>query len=57
VYRAVNGPAVGLGLEIALSCDIRIASENAKFGYFYVLRGLIGTVVGSIMLMHLVGVS
>lgn len=54
---AVNGPAVGLGLDIALSCDIRLASENAKFGYFYVLRGLIGTATGPMMLMHLAGIS
>ncbi len=54
---AVNGPAVGLGLDIALSCDIRLASENAKFGYFYVLRGLVGGPVGPMMLPHLVGAS
>ena len=54
---AVNGPAVGLGLDIALSCDIRIASENAKFGYFYVLRGIIGGAVGPTMLVHLLGAS
>lgn len=54
---AVNGPAVGLGLDIALSCDIRLASENAKFGYFYVRRGLIGTATGPMILMHLIGIS
>jgi len=57
VIAAVNGAAVGLGLDIALSCDIRIASENAKFGYFYVRRGLIGTATGPMMLMHLMGIS
>ena len=54
---AVNGAAVGLGFDVALSCDVRIASENAKFGYFYVRRGLIGGDVGPVMLAHLVGVS
>jgi len=58
VIGAINGPAVGAGFEIALQCDIRIASENAKFGYFYVRRGMIGTYpVGIMMLPHLVGAS
>ena len=54
---AVNGPAVGGGLDIALSCDIRLASENAKFGYFFVRRGLIGRAEPMMMLLHPVGVS
>lgn len=55
---AINGPAVGAGLEIALQCDIRIASENAKFGYFYVRRGIIGSYPAGVMtLLHLIGVS
>lgn len=54
---AVNGPAVGLGLDIALSCDIRFASENAKFGYFYVRRGIMGTSYGLVQLTHLLGLA
>ncbi|MFC2052066.1 enoyl-CoA hydratase/isomerase family protein [Chloroflexota bacterium] len=54
---AINGPAVGGGLDIALSCDIRLASENAKFGYFFVRRGLIGRAEPLMMLIHIVGVS
>jgi len=38
---AVNGSAVGLGMGIALSCDIRFASTNAKFSEMFVRRGLI----------------
>jgi len=54
---AVNGAAVGLGMDISLMCDIRIASENAKFGYFYVRRGLIGTEIAPVRLMHQIGLS
>lgn len=52
---AVNGPAVGLGFEISLSCDIRIASENAKFGYFYVKRGIAGGYSAMMLLPMIVG--
>jgi len=54
---AVNGVAVGIGLDIATECDIRIASETARFGYFYVRRGLNGTDIGPIHLTHIIGLS
>jgi 2-(1,2-epoxy-1,2-dihydrophenyl)acetyl-CoA isomerase len=59
VIAAVNGPAVGAGLEIALECDIRIASPEAKFGWFFVRRGLpsTGTPDGAMMLAHIIGLS
>jgi enoyl-CoA hydratase/carnithine racemase len=41
ILAAVNGPCVGLGLVIAMFCDLRIASEDAKFGTAFARRGLI----------------
>ena len=41
LIAAINGLALGGGLEIALSCDIRIASESAKFGVPEVKLGII----------------
>jgi enoyl-CoA hydratase/carnithine racemase len=49
VIVAVNGYALGWGLTIALLADIRLASENASFGFPEVKRGLL-TGVGSLLL-------
>jgi 2-(1,2-epoxy-1,2-dihydrophenyl)acetyl-CoA isomerase len=54
---AVNGAAVGAGLAIALSCDVRLASEKAKFGYLFTRRGLMGPSLGLTALAHIVGLS
>jgi enoyl-CoA hydratase len=50
---AVNGYAVGGGFELALACDIRIVSNNAKFGSLEVKRGM-GATFASVMLPRLV---
>ena len=54
---AVNGPAVGGGLDIALACDIRLASENATFGYLFVQRNIIGRPESLMTLIHTIGAS
>ncbi len=55
VIAAVNGAAVGWGMELALMADLRIASERAKFGELFVLRGLCCDVAGLARLAGLVG--
>lgn len=55
IIAAVNGAAVGWGMELALTADIRIASERARFGELFVLRGLNCDVPGLARLAGLVG--
>lgn len=55
---AINGAAVGLGSEYPLHCDIRIASESARWGQVFVLRGLTpDTGAGTWLLPRIVGLS
>jgi enoyl-CoA hydratase len=55
VIAAVNGPAVGWGMELALLADLRVASERARFGELFVARGLCCDVPGLGRLAQLVG--
>ena len=55
VISAVNGAAAGLGMVQALMCDIRFASESAKFTVAFSKRGLIGEYGLSWVLPRLVG--
>ena len=55
IVAAVNGPAVGWGMELAMMCDLRVASERARFGELFVLRGLCCDVAGLSRLASLVG--
>ena len=55
VIAAVNGAAVGWGMELALMADLRVASDRARFGELFVLRGLCTDVAGIGRLAGLVG--
>ena len=52
---AVNGVALGIGMDLAVLCDIRIASQYAKFGQLFVKMGLMADVTGYWLLPRLVG--
>ena len=52
---AVNGVAVGIGMDLALACDMRLASEHAKFGQLFVKMGLTADVSGLWRLPQLIG--
>jgi|SRR5579862_3597776 len=55
VLAAINGPVVGLGLVIALYCDLRLASDAARFSTTFAQRGLIAEYGMAWMLPRIVG--
>jgi enoyl-CoA hydratase/carnithine racemase len=55
VLAAINGPCTGAGLQITLSCDIRVASDQAKFGFRENNIGLIPGAGGCSRLVKLIG--
>ena len=57
IIAAVNGAAAGAGMNLALACDIRIASTAAKFSQAFVKRGLAPDWAGSYFLPRVVGTA
>ncbi|MBI1250986.1 MAG: crotonase/enoyl-CoA hydratase family protein [Alphaproteobacteria bacterium] len=57
LVAAVNGPAIGLGCDVACMADIRIAADNAKFGVTFLKLGLIPGDGGAWLLPRAIGMS
>ncbi|MBI4186099.1 MAG: enoyl-CoA hydratase/isomerase family protein [Chloroflexi bacterium] len=57
VIAAINGPALGAGFSLAMSCDIRIASVKAKFGSAFILLGLVPDCALTYFLPRATGIS
>ena len=57
VIAAINGVAVGSACDMALACDIRIASENASFGEVFIRRGIVPDIGSMFFLPRLAGMA
>ncbi len=57
VIGAINGAAVGVGVTMTLPMDVRLASDNARFGFVFARRGIVPEACSSWFLPRLVGIS
>jgi enoyl-CoA hydratase/carnithine racemase len=57
VIAAMNGHAVGLGLTLALQCDVRIMAKEGKYGILQVRRGVLGDAYSHWTLPRIIGLS
>jgi enoyl-CoA hydratase/carnithine racemase len=57
VIAAINGPAVGVGVTMTLPMDIRLAAEDARFGFVFARRGIVPEACSSWFLPRVVGIS
>ncbi len=57
IIAAVNGPAVGIGATMTLPCDIRLASEQARFGFIFARVGLILEFGSTFLLPRIIGLG
>ncbi len=57
VIGAINGPAVGVGVTMTLPMDVRLASDEARFGFVFSRRGIVPEACSSWFLPRVVGIS
>ncbi|MDP7035072.1 MAG: enoyl-CoA hydratase-related protein [Planctomycetota bacterium] len=57
ILASIDGPAFGAGMNLALACDLRIASESARFAQSFVRVGLAPDWGGSLLLRELIGTA
>ena len=57
LIAAINGAAVGVGVTMTLPMDVRICSEEAKFGFVFAKRGIVPEACSSWFLPRIVGIS
>jgi enoyl-CoA hydratase/carnithine racemase len=57
IIAALHGLVVGGGIELALACDIRVASEDAQFGFYHMRRGMHFSDGGIVRLVNTCGVG
>jgi enoyl-CoA hydratase/carnithine racemase len=57
VIAAINGPAIGVGLTMTLPMDFRLASEDAKIGFVFPMRGLTPEAASTWFLPRIVGIG
>ncbi len=57
VVAAVNGHAIGLGMTLAMQCDVRIFAEQGKYGIVQVRRGVMGDAYSHWTMVRLVGLA
>ncbi len=57
VIAAINGHAVGVGLTLAMQCDVRYAAKGSKLSFAFVRRGIIPELASHVIVPHVIGLS
>ena len=57
IVAAINGPAVGVGITMTLPMDVRIAADEARFGFVFARRGIVPEACSAYFLPRIVGIS